>query len=188
MNQAIKVTTLYQVQWGITQELLAGAGSPRNEIECSLTVPNTNRKLSHMMHWPTMFLTEMMTSPTQQLNHWNVTQSWANSMLLNKPCDHWDDRCTCQWQSTSINGKWWVNNNESPDGVALLMVESMEIGQCSRWESNICLKELRWRNLANSGAVRMSLWHQSASRIESELKIWIHIWIHISEGVCWKCS
>jgi len=72
-------------------------------------------------------------------------------------------------QSTSITGSgesttvtrvpWW-------DGS--VMVESMEFGQCSRWKSNICLKEWSCHNLANSAAVRLSLWHQSTSDIESK--------------------
>jgi len=75
---------------------------------------------------------------------------------------------------------------ESLDGVAVLVVESMEFGQCSRWESNLCLKEWICRNLANSGAVRLSLQHQSTSDIECEDLN--HQVIHISEGVCWKHS
>jgi len=48
------------------------------------------------------------------------------------------------------------------------MAESIEFGQCSMGESNLCLKEWSCRNLANSGAVRPSSQHQFASNMESE--------------------
>jgi len=51
---------------------------------------------------------------------------------------------TCR--STTTNMHQWMRT---------LVTESMEFGQCSRWESNLCLKEWSCRNLANSGAVRL---------------------------------
>jgi len=50
-----------------------------------------------------------------------------------------------------------INNNQQASIDGDIGVVSMEFGQCSRWESNLSLKEWSCRNLANSGAVRLSL-------------------------------
>jgi len=99
-----------------------------------------------------------------------------------------NDQCAGQQQSTSTNWKRWVNNND----------ESPLMGWQCWWQSPWSLGNAAgeratfvWRSGADSTLQTVKQWgchYNTNLHLTQSPKIWIQTWIHISEGVCWKCS